>query len=129
MMKVFKHLTIYLLILTIMGSSLMVPLIYLDFELRRDYIAKVLCINRDEPITVCGGKCYLDLRLEQATEQQEQESRANNRPLEIYFFNEERPLHQFCYSPGTEGSPLLSYVSPGTPRTFTGDIFRPPQQV
>lgn len=126
-MKALKHIVVYFLILNIIGSSLMVPLIYLDFELRRDYIAEVLCINRDEPITVCGGKCYLDLRLEQAAEQREQESQSNSRPVEIYFFNEERTTHKFSYVPGSEASPFLSYVAPGTPRTFAGDIFRPPQ--
>lgn len=35
------------------------------FQLNRDYIARVLCINkkRDEPITMCGGSCFLERNL------------------------------------------------------------------
>ncbi len=29
------------------------------FELRRDYIAEHLCVNRDQPELKCNGKCYL----------------------------------------------------------------------
>ena len=36
------------------------------FEINRDYIAKVLCINRDEPITMCHGQCFLDRNLDMA---------------------------------------------------------------
>ncbi|WP_268125298.1 hypothetical protein [Roseivirga pacifica] len=66
-----KRLIIALIILSNLVSALMMPLILLDFEVRRDYIAEVLCINRDEPITVCGGTCYLDKKLGMAEEQKE----------------------------------------------------------
>ncbi len=34
------------------------------FQLNRDYIAEVLCINRDKPITVCYGQCFLEKNLD-----------------------------------------------------------------
>lgn len=34
------------------------------FQFNRDYIAEVLCINRDKPITLCQGQCFLDARLD-----------------------------------------------------------------
>ena len=63
-MKVFRKFVIYLIVLSVLGSAFIMPLIYLDFNLRRDYIAEILCINRDEPVTFCGGECYLNLQLE-----------------------------------------------------------------
>lgn len=48
------------------------PVIYLDFELRRDYIVKNLCINRDRPELKCDGKCYLSKRIAAAQEKEEQ---------------------------------------------------------
>lgn len=33
------------------------------FQLNRDYIAEVLCINKEEPIAMCYGKCFLDKNL------------------------------------------------------------------
>lgn len=50
------------------------PLIYLDFELRRDYIVNNLCVNRNRPELHCDGKCYLAKRLEAAKEQEQQQT-------------------------------------------------------
>ena len=125
--RILRNIVVYLLALNIIGSSLMVPLIYLDFELRRDYIAEVLCINRDEPITVCGGKCYLDLKLDQATERQDQEHKTSNRPVELSFFNEEVTALRFNFIPVPASLTLYKQESPGVTRSFIGDIFRPPQ--
>ena len=36
------------------------------FELNRDYIAEILCINKEEPITMCYGQCFLDKNLDLA---------------------------------------------------------------
>lgn len=41
-------------------NILAIPLTYLDFKLRQDYYANVLCQNQDQPIAVCGGKCFVD---------------------------------------------------------------------
>ncbi len=29
------------------------------YQLNKDYIAEFLCVNRDNPITVCYGQCFL----------------------------------------------------------------------
>lgn len=38
------------------------------FELNRDYIAKVLCINREKPVSSCHGQCFLSRNLDLANE-------------------------------------------------------------
>jgi len=42
----------------------------MDYQLRKDFIAKVLCINRSKPKLHCDGKCYLakQLKLEEERE-------------------------------------------------------------
>ncbi|UOQ68840.1 hypothetical protein [Hymenobacter volaticus] len=44
-----------------------------NWWLNRDYVARVLCINRDKPAMHCNGKCHLAKRLRAAaaTEQQQ----------------------------------------------------------
>ena len=32
---------------------------FLEYAVNRDYIAEVLCINRDRPELACNGKCHL----------------------------------------------------------------------
>jgi hypothetical protein len=43
------------------------------FEANREYIAEVLCINKEEPMTVCHGQCFLDRNLSLVEEQSTQE--------------------------------------------------------
>lgn len=39
------------------------------FELNRDYIAEMLCINREKPITTCYGKCFLEKEFDLANDE------------------------------------------------------------
>jgi hypothetical protein len=38
------------------------------FEINRDYIAKVLCINKSEPKLKCNGQCYLKKSIKETEE-------------------------------------------------------------
>ena len=38
---------------------------WISFQANRDFIADVLCINQEKPITVCGGSCYLQIQLDE----------------------------------------------------------------
>jgi hypothetical protein len=53
------------------------------FKLNREYIAKVLCENRDKPQMHCNGKCYLAKRLKQQQEKQDKETseKVQNTPV------------------------------------------------
>lgn len=58
---------VLLLTALLLVRVLVVPLIFLDFELRRDYIAQHRCENRTRPELHCDGQCYLARQL-QATQ-------------------------------------------------------------
>ena len=47
---------------------LLVPFVYLDFELRKEFIIKNLCENRFKPQLHCDGKCYLAKQLTKVAE-------------------------------------------------------------
>ena len=47
---------------------LVVPFVYLDFELRKEFIIKNLCENRFKPELHCDGKCYLAKQLHKVAE-------------------------------------------------------------
>jgi hypothetical protein len=75
----------YLTLSGILGSTLMVPMAYLDFELRREYIQEVLCINREKPDASCEGKCFLMKKLEQ-TQNLPAADRHSNENFQLSFF-------------------------------------------
>ena len=127
-MKVLRKFVIYLIVLSVLGSAFIMPLIYLDFNLRRDYIAEILCINRDEPVTFCGGECYLNLQLEKAA-QQESESNAPRRLLELSFFVQEHVATALSNTPSDLKADYNLFTQVIWTSSFHADIFHPPQSI
>lgn len=41
---------------------------FIEYSLNKDYIAKVLCINKEKPKMHCDGKCYLMKRVQETSE-------------------------------------------------------------
>ncbi len=65
----FKKQHIALLLFALVSiKTLLVPFVYLDFELRKDYIVQQLCENRFKPELHCDGKCYLAKQLHKVAE-------------------------------------------------------------
>jgi len=50
----------FVVFLTSMARTVVVA----DFLLNEDYIAKVLCVNKDKPAMKCNGKCHLAKQLQ-----------------------------------------------------------------
>ena len=68
---------------------------YAQYYLNYDYIAEVLCINKEKPMTLCYGKCYLNEQLEKANAADEttppaQEIKWEKQPL---VFSDTEPYH------------------------------------
>ncbi|WP_229216369.1 hypothetical protein [Dyadobacter sp. 3J3] len=53
------------------------------FRLNQEFIARTLCENREQPLAMCYGKCYLAKILKQQKEQEDKETaqRLQNLPL------------------------------------------------
>ncbi|WP_080058500.1 hypothetical protein [Spirosoma aerolatum] len=53
------------------------------YQVNKDYIARVLCENRDKPELHCDGQCYLAKRLKTQQEKQDKETteRVQNTPI------------------------------------------------
>ncbi len=66
-------------LLTIFCFAELKPLLpYVDYFVNYEYISKVLCINKDEPIPTCNGTCYLSQQLK---ETRETENKDNGIPV------------------------------------------------
>jgi len=55
--------------------------ILIDFKIHQDFIAKVLCIKKDEPAASCNGMCHLKKKLNEADEPEQKKApdKKNNR--------------------------------------------------
>ncbi|PKK37211.1 hypothetical protein BWI96_07640 [Siphonobacter sp. SORGH_AS_0500] len=69
-----KSISVIFLTGLLLVRALVVPAILMDFELRKDYIIKYYCENRNRPELHCDGKCYLAKKLKATQESQEKEA-------------------------------------------------------
>jgi hypothetical protein len=53
------------------------------FRLNRDYIARVLCENRERPQLKCNGKCYLAKMLKKQQDKQDKDTTETVRNLPV----------------------------------------------
>lgn len=49
---------------------MVIPVIFLDYELHKDYIIDNFCVNKNKPEMNCDGKCYLAKKLNEAREKE-----------------------------------------------------------
>jgi len=122
-----RLLVIWACIISNLGSMFLLPLIYVDFELRQDYIAKVLCVERNKPMTVCYGRCYLNKNLGKAAEQTENEEKTLATSI-TFFFHKVDSLLSSTPLPGSylKNTHFVFRDLP-VPILRSSNIFHPPQ--
>lgn len=69
-----KTVVVYLLLLATLLPSISPWGTIAYYHANKDYIAKVLCENRDKPQLHCDGKCYLAKRLKAQQDKQDKET-------------------------------------------------------
>jgi hypothetical protein len=99
------------------------------FQINREYIADVLCINKEESITMCYGQCFLEKRLELADDATTDENPLpqGNQKVDFPIFLISEILNSSyelvkIYCAESHYIPGISSEHPRTP-------FRPPAQI
>lgn len=124
-MKALKTFIIYLIVLSNLGSMFAVPLVYLNFELRKEYIQTVLCVKREQPIIICGGQCYLNLQLEKARQTEDTPQDISQHPSLSLFFVEQCS-EQLPPRESIADVLHFTHISDGFPSDYQERLFRPP---
>ena len=100
--------------------------IFIDFKVHQDFIAKMFCINKDEPITICQGKCYLFAKLNQENERQQAPPYQEDR-LEVTHYILGPAFHFTKITEPITCKSSPSYLPPLYSFACLTDMFRPPQ--
>jgi len=101
--------------------------IVIDFEINQDFIAQVLCIKKDEPMTVCNGKCFLTNQLKNQDEKEQQQAPSTlKQKIEVFCQNQliiESPKAiELAATPANS-----SYKNFFNPSNHLDKIFHPPK--
>lgn len=126
-LKLLKDILLYLMVFNTLASTLAVPLIYMDFSARREYIAEVLCINKDKPMLNCNGQCYLAKKLKAAQEQQDKENESVNVKTAPYFFSQTFDQISFARAYSLIIQKYQNKVLYFVFKSFLSEVFVPPR--
>lgn len=119
-----------LLALLILLQSFSKVWIIFSFKINQDYIAKVLCINRDKPELHCNGKCFLmqRIRAEEEKERKELPQKLKEQKEVLYCLNKFDWLIDRSKNWTDKTKNTFSHQTPFT-SDFVKGIFRPPKFV
>jgi hypothetical protein len=99
------------------------------YELRKEYVVKNLCVNKDKPKLHCNGKCHLRKQLKKTSEQQDKENQSSKEEVVVAVAFVLPVVWQPAYShPVAAVQHVSSYTAPQGIILPT-DIFHPPQKV
>lgn len=109
---------------------MVIPMLVFDYELRKDYIIKVYCVNKNIPELHCDGKCYLAEKISQSKEKDE--SQAMNAFFSQVFMAESLNTNpDFSFLLGIElffsKSPTVFYYKWHFTDAPTSSLFNPPR--
>lgn len=83
-----KYVFIILVILGVVLQNSSKLIIYANFGLNRDYIAKNLCEKKDEADNCCKGSCHLKKQLDKEDKKEESQGNPVKKESEIQLFSE-----------------------------------------
>lgn len=96
------------------------------YHANKDYIARVLCENRDKPQLHCDGQCYLAKKLKAQQDKQDRETTERvQQTASIQLFCQDACRFVFVGPRAQSPLPVFSY-QPGTYRTPVRGILKPP---
>lgn len=96
------------------------------FFLNRDYIARVLCINKDIPDSGCNGACQLKKEIEKDKEKQDKSGIDNKVKEILVYYPSTLPTTTFIAIDWSEKTYNNAYFTSFLPEGFIHNIFHPP---
>ncbi|GAB3522025.1 hypothetical protein GCM10027442_46580 [Emticicia fontis] len=98
----------------------------IDYTLRQNYIANVLCVNKNKPQLNCNGKCYLAKRLKAVEEKEKQAGHQAFEKFELpIIICEEIFQPSFAYIHTLQPKPIHTYNFHYSTQ-YINRFFRPP---
>jgi hypothetical protein len=94
------------------------------FEVNREYVAAVLCVNKKKPEMHCKGQCYLKKQMQKAEEKQPVSGDSSRAKTEFQFF----VIEDFSLDLQIKSPPVSGHTPYLAIRAFVtdDDKFRPP---
>ncbi len=104
----------------------MFTIIKFNYEVNKELITELFCINKEKPMTMCYGKCYLKDQLEKTKEEKENKGIQSSEIVQIvesfYHFTPKERLPKDSLIIYSFYKNQYSYLN-------TSPVFHPPQTI
>jgi len=100
-------------------------IIYLNFKVNQDEIAKTLCIQKEMKNNHCNGKCYLAKQLKKAAEKEKQESSNLKEKQELVYIPSDSE-HHLVRAVSIKKTRIMISRYCEKPKSIPVSIFHPP---
>ena len=118
-----KKILLTYLVLFVYLITLIKPMLpVIDYAVNYDYIAKVLCINKDKPKSTCHGKCHVAKEIENNKTNQQKKIQLNDLEFDKYVKNT-TPSFKLLF---TSYKKQVLYYNELEYTNYYKKIFRPP---
>ena len=88
-----KHFLYILLFIGILFQTFSKVIIFINFEINQDYIAKNICVKKNIPNNHCNGKCHLNKLLKEDDNKQDTTPFANFKQIkEVQLFYQKKDI-------------------------------------
>jgi flagellar basal body-associated protein FliL len=120
-----KNLFIILALTGVLLQNFSKILIYANFELNKEFIAKTLCVKKEIPANNCNGKCHLKKQLDNEEKKEQSPSNTLKEKVEIQFFSEIK------FNTNLLNTPFTNIVKPDYSFSLSEEhlhtVFQPPK--
>ena len=103
--------------------------IFVSFKANQDFIAKVLCVNKDKPEMKCNGKCHLAKELNKTENKDENLPITISNKTEITLFIENQETFQIKPTFGFLTKECFIDEKKDYHSLFINGVFHPPRVV
>lgn len=106
---------------------MIVPALYIEYEITKDYIINNYCVNKNRPELHCDGKCYLSKKIKAFQESEELQARTEflKHFLEVFPCDlEEYTTFRFI---SLRQKKQISIYNSSYSNHWFASIFKPPQ--
>lgn len=120
-----KHIFIILALTGVLLQNFSKIIIYVNFELNREFIAKTLCEKKDVRANKCNGTCHLKKQLAKEEKKEQSPTNPTKEKVEVQFFSETNSKTPFFTRSFTEISiPAYSF---SLSEKHLHSVFQPPK--
>lgn len=125
-----KRFVLFLVICSFLTQASLKTVVFIDWKINQSKITELYCINKNNPLMHCEGKCYLSLQLKKI-ESDYHESKApfnpkNMKSTEFLLFVENFVSNSLDLSIPTESASKGGIYRGNSAQFYVSTCFRPP---